>query len=310
MATPQIQRIKTASDTTLAYRRLPPLSPTSSPSRPPLVLIMHFRGTLSHWDPQLLSHLRAQRALILLDNAGIGSSTGVVPLDYADWAAHVLDLLLALRETRVDVLGFSMGGCVAQMVALNAARKGVHVRRVVLAGTTASAGPGIRELKGEQELGPFMRLRMAQSEEQQREALLESFFLPGEEGRRAGGEVWERICREREDGRGGLVQYVGQEAARRQAIAFSRFMDEREREKGSFDRLGELKMPVLVANGSKDVLIPTENSFVLWRNLVNSKAHLHLFPQSGHGFLYQYAEDFARLVNVFLDAPEEEKSRL
>ncbi|KAK7532807.1 Alpha/Beta hydrolase protein [Phyllosticta citribraziliensis] len=275
---------------------------------------MHFRGTLSHWDPTLLSHLRTHRPLILLDNAGIGSSTGVVPLTFSSWAAHVLDLLIALgHASGVDVLGFSMGGCAAQMVALNAAARGVRVRRVVLAGTTASAGPGIKVLRSEQELGPFMRLRFAASEEEQRAAFLECFFQPGEAGRRAGGEVWERICRGREDGRadGGRAQYVGQEAAKRQAIAYARFMDEAERGQGSFDRLGELTMPVLVANGSDDVLIPTENSVVLWRNLVNSKAHLHLFPDSGHGFLYQYAEMFARLVHDFLDAPDVERgSRL
>ncbi|KAK8152458.1 Alpha/Beta hydrolase protein [Phyllosticta citrichinensis] len=309
------QHITTSPGTTLAYRQLPALSPSPSPSNTPLVLLMHFRGTLSHWDPTLLYHLRAHRPLILLDNAGIGSSTGVVPLTFSAWAAHVLDLLIALGHASagVDVLGFSMGGCVAQMVALNAAARGVRVRRVVLAGTTASVGPGVKVLRSQQELGPLTRLRFAASEEQQRAALLECFFQPGEAGRRAGGEVWERICRGREDGRadGGRAPYVDQDAAKRQGIAFARFMDEAEREQGSFDRLGELTMPVLVANGSNDVLIPTENSIVLWRNLVNSKAHLHLFPDSGHGFLYQYAEMFARLVHDFLDAPDAERgSRL
>ncbi|KAK8237053.1 Alpha/Beta hydrolase protein [Phyllosticta capitalensis] len=291
---PQTQHITTSPGVTLAYRLLPCRSPSPSPSHPsspPLVLLMHFRGTMHHWDPLLLTQLSAHRPLLVLDNAGIGASTGQVPPSFAGWADHVLELLVALKLELVDVLGFSMGGCVAQLVALRAPRAGVRVRRLVLAGTTASAGPGIKLLT---------------SEDEQRAAFLECFFLPGEEGRREGEKVWERVCRGREAGRGdGLAEYAGQEAAKRQAVAYARFMDLRRRGEGSFDWLAELTMPVLVANGSNDVLIPTHNSYVIWQNLQNSRAQLQLFPASGHGFLYQYAERFARLVNEFLDAEEE-----
>lgn len=198
----------------------------------------------------LLTQLSAHRPLLVLDNAGIGASTGQVPPSFAGWADHVLELLVALKLELVDVLGFSMGGCVAQLVALRAPRAGVRVRRLVLAGTTASAGPGIKLLTSEEELAPFMRLRGAESEDEQRAAFLECFFLPGEEGRREGEKVWERVCRGREAGRGdGLAEYAGQEAAKRQAVAYARFMDLRRRGEGSFDRLAELTMPVLVANG-------------------------------------------------------------
>ncbi|KAK8227086.1 Alpha/Beta hydrolase protein [Phyllosticta capitalensis] len=304
---PQTQHITTSPGVTLAYRLLPCRSPSPShPSSPPLVLLMHFRGTMHHWDPLLLTQLSAHRPLLVLDNAGIGASTGQVPPSFAGWADHVLELLVALKLELVDVLGFSMGGCVAQLVALRAPRAGVRVRRLVLAGTTASAGPGIKLLTSEEELAPFMRLRGAESEDEQRAAFLECFFLPGEEGRREGEKVWERVCRGREAGRGdGLAEYAGQEAAKRQAVAYARFMDLRRRGEGSFDWLAELTMPVLVANGSNDVLIPTHNSYVIWQNLQNSRAQLQLFPASGHGFLYQYAERFARLVNEFLDAEEE-----
>ena len=67
----------------------------------------------------------------------------------------------------------------------------------------------------------------------------------------------------------------------------------------------ELKMPVLVANGSNDVLLPTPNSYLLWQKLSNANGQLHLFPDSGHGFLYQYADQFTSLINTFLDNDQE-----
>jgi pimeloyl-ACP methyl ester carboxylesterase len=78
----------------------------------------------------------------------------------------------------------------------------------------------------------------------------------------------------------------------------------------SYDRLHLIKIPVLVANGSNDLLVPTENSITLWRKLVNADAHLHLYPDSGHGFLDEYHEHFARLVNEFLDEPKAWEERL
>jgi len=126
------QYINLPNGTTLAYRRLGPSAGI------PLLLHIHFRGNMDFWDPSLINPLAAQRPLILFDNSGVGRSTGTVPDTFGGWAANVIALTTALNIPQIDLLGFSMGGCVAQMVALNA--PGL-VRRLVLAGTRASRSP-------------------------------------------------------------------------------------------------------------------------------------------------------------------------
>ena len=271
---------------------------------------------MDHWDPVLVDALAATRPVVLADNAGVGRSQGQVPKTFTGWAQHYIDILHALKIDQADVLGFSMGGCVAQLVALNAPRL---VRRLVLCGTIPSSGPGVVQAP----LGPFNQLKAATTEAEHKEAFLATFFEDTPNSQAAGLAAWERITASRAN----RVDYVGKEAAHRQAIAFAKFMDPKQAEAASYNRLGELKLPVLIANGklalcmsrvagltmstgSRDVILPTSNSVTLWEKISHEKAQLHLYPDSGHGFLYQYAPQFAKLVNSFLDETAERSSRL
>jgi pimeloyl-ACP methyl ester carboxylesterase len=261
----------------------------------PLLLLMHFRGTMDHWDPALVDTLGAARPVLLADNAGVGRSDGEVPKTFAGWAQHYIDILGALGIEQADVLGFSMGGCVAQLVALNAPQL---VRRLVLCGTTPSTGPGVVGAP----LGPFNQLKAAATQDEHRAAFLATFFNDSPESQAAGAASWERITTSRAH----RVDYVGPESSHRQAVAFAKFMDPKQAENGSYNRLKELKMPVLIANGNNDLLLPESNSITMWMKMNHGKAQLHLYPDSGHGFLYQHGPQFAKLVNVFLDEPERE----
>lgn len=118
----------------LAYRRF------GRSTGIPLVMHIHFRGTMDHWDPALINPLAEAREIILLDNSGVGKSSGEVPDNYTAWAKVVIDLVGALDIKKIDMLGFSMGGFVAQLVALNAPHL---VRCLILAGTGPSAGEGV-----------------------------------------------------------------------------------------------------------------------------------------------------------------------
>lgn len=272
----------------LAYRRL------GQATGIPLVLLVHFRGTMDFWDPALLTRLSDARALILIDYAGVGRSGGDVAPTIAGWAEPVIALLGALGyrdENPVDVLGFSMGGATAQMVALNA--PGL-VRRLVLAGTSASAG-------GENELvlaepGPAQILTVAMADAEVEAAMAATFYTGDGRGREEAGASWRRIregcC---EDWRG----ILSAEGTARQVEAIRHWRAWNP--DNSYDRLGELKIPVFVANGDADVLIPTVNSWSLVERI--DDAHLHIYPHAGHGFLFQYAELFATHVNLFLDGP-------
>lgn len=293
----------TIKSTKLAYRRF------GTRTGVPLFLHMHFRGTMDHWDPALINPLAATRPILLLDSAGVGRSEGAVPATFAGWAQVALDFFAALKLSQVDVLGFSMGGCAAQMIALNTP-KGL-VRRLILAGTIPSKGEGTLMAA---DLGPFSMIRDAVSREEQKAGFLTSFFAPSERSQAAGDAAFERIHAARPN----RTDYMQVDDARKQGLAFYYFQDPEKANEGSYNRLKELNMPVLIANGEHflqggvqrvliamlghdDLLLPTQNSIVMYRKLETANAQLHLYPDSGHGFLYQYAAHFSNLVNNFLD---------
>ncbi|KAK3191153.1 hypothetical protein K4F52_002739 [Lecanicillium sp. MT-2017a] len=281
-------------DVTFAYRRIGPSSGI------PLVLLMHFRGTMDHWDPALINPLAATRPVLLIDNAGVGRSTGEIPKTFKEWAQHYLDVVSALGIRQFDVLGFSMGGCVAQLVALNAPPRAV--RSLILLGTTPSSGEGVVRA----DLGPFNRLKDAATDAEQREAFLSSFFEPSATSQAAGRASWDRIIGSRAD----RVAHVPANGAKRQGVAFANFMNPKLAGDASYNRFDELRMPVLIANGSNDLLLPTDNSILMWKMLSHLKAQLHLFPDAGHGFLFQYATELAKIINDFLDTPGAQDSKL
>ncbi|MCJ1279798.1 hypothetical protein MMC21_007622 [Puttea exsequens] len=253
----------------------------------PLVFLQHFRGTMDHWDPALINPLALTRPILLLDNAGIGKSSGSVPDNFPGWAANVIALLEALGIKKFDLLGFSMGGMAAQLVALNAP---TLVRRLVLAGTGPSKGDGV-------EGGPewaFKALYAAQTAEENEDAFLKTFYSLSEEKQALGREWWKRINERTVD----RSQYLGPDGTQRQTEAVMKWIGGEG--EGSYERLGDLKMPVFVASGDDDILVPTANSLMLWRRI--SGAHLHIYPDVGHGFLNEYAAMFAEHVRLFLDA--------
>lgn len=205
---------------------------------------------MDHWDPALINPLAAVRPVVLIDNAGVGRSGGEIPKTYAAWAQHYVNVVTALGLRQVDVLGFSMGGCVAQMAALNAPKL---VRRLILCGTTPSTGPGVVKA----DLGPFNHLSKAVSEEEQREVFIETMFNTSSYSRSAGMDAWRRITEARPD----RSQHVALDGARRQGIAFAKFMDPKQAASASYNRFDELKMPVLIANGKRRrhtcILVPS-----------------------------------------------------
>lgn len=85
----------------------------------PFVFLIHFRGTIDHWDPLVINALAEQRQVILVDYPGVGKSTGTVPTSAKDYAAHIIDFLNLLGFSVVDLGGFSIGGIFAQSIALN-----------------------------------------------------------------------------------------------------------------------------------------------------------------------------------------------
>lgn len=254
----------------------------------PLVFLQHFRGTMDHWDPALINPLAKTRPILLLDNAGVGKSSGQIGDNFGDSAANVAAVAKALSIKEFDVVGFSIGGMAAQLLALD--YPGL-VRRAVFAGTSPSAGEGLES--GEQ--WAFDALVSANTSEESEPAFVKGFFSLTEEKQAVGKAWWDRINERTED----RSDYVSVEDAKRQVNQIVHWFTPGN-SPNSYDRLGELKIPVFVAAGDDDIIVPTTNSLVLWKKI--KTAHLHVYPDVGHGFLDEYPELFAEHIRLFLDA--------
>ncbi|KAF2181804.1 alpha/beta-hydrolase [Zopfia rhizophila CBS 207.26] len=235
-------------NTTYAYLKLG----HSSSANLPLLYLTHFRGTIDKVDPHLINILSRTRPT-------------------------AADFLSLLGEKEVDILGFSMGGFVAQLLALNADSKVLKVRKLILGGTTASAGANIIPSPNSERVG-----QVAGAAEITAQTFQTLFFHENESGRKACQDWWKRV-RERSNG------YAdGGAGIQAQAAVLSNWSNPEmsQGEDGSYERLRELDIPVLVANGSDDFIVPTVNSFHIQQRVPNAK--LIVYPDSGHGFLYQY----------------------
>jgi pimeloyl-ACP methyl ester carboxylesterase len=272
------QTIEAANGVSYAYRRLG----EPSTSAPPLVLLMHFRGNLDNWDPALVDALSENREVILFDNAGVGGSTGTVPHTVTAMAHDALAFIDALELPEIDVLGFSLGGYIAQELVLIRPRL---VRRLVLAGTAPQGGEDMHGFTDEMYIH-------ASREQPRAEDILALLFAPSETSLANGGEFLKRIFTRTEDRDTPATLEVRD--AQLDAITTWGIPDASRQ-----NRLAGITQPVLVANGDNDRLVPTKNSYLLAELLPN--AQLKIYPDAGHGFLFQYPAEFAGEVDRFLN---------
>lgn len=258
----------------------------------PLFFYQHFRGTMDHWDPLLINNLAKGRPILLFDNYGIGKSGGDVPETFEKWAEVGINLVEALGIKKIDVFGFSMGGMAAQMMALNAPHL---TRRLIIGGSSPSYGEGI--ISGPD--WPFPKIMNASTIDEKKDAFLTTFYTHSEIKQKLGNDWWKRINERGLD----RSDYASPEQTARQAAAAGSWFSAGNEASGSYNRLHELKMPVFIANGDEDIIVPTENSLVMYKKIqkANQNVHLHIYPDTGHGFLNEYAEMFAAHVALFLD---------
>jgi len=188
-----------------------------------------------------------------------------------------------------------MGGFIAQMIALDSP-PGL-VRKLILAGTAPSEGPGVTS--GDMQY--FQNLVNADTDGDVKAGFLAGFFGAGEERQKCGEKWWGRIT-----AASSLWPFVSTNDIDGQIGAMMRWYGLTHREEGSYDRLEEIQCPVLILCGQRDRLVPEQNSILLWQriSLKNPSVHIHMYPESGHGFLFEFHEHCARLVNEFLDVEE------
>jgi pimeloyl-ACP methyl ester carboxylesterase len=248
----------------------------------PLVFNMHFTGTMDHWDPLVTDGFAKDREVILFNNAGISSSSGEVPASIEAMAANEVAFIKALGLAQVDLLGFSLGGTVAQTIALEAPEL---VRKLILVGTGPRSGEGMATLT------PEAQDIFSASYDEADHVWLKVHFTDSDASQAAGRAFLKRF-RLRSENRD---PEVSEKVAPAQIAALSKWGAPRE---NPFAYLHELKQPTLVINGDADVIIYTINSYILQQHIPN--AQLILYPDANHGSLYQYPELFVQHVTTFL----------
>lgn len=263
----------------IAYRDIGPRHGT------PLVMINRFRGTMDHWDPLLVDRIAAERRVILFDQPGFARSSGTPPDRLATFAANVVALAGALGIAQFDAFGFSMGGTVALQVLLDHPQA---VRRAVVAGSVPGHVPG--DLPSNQAAGQEV-WSVATRPVNVDDDFMYLFFEPTATSQQAGREYLARLAG-RADAFSHQVSALAWQAQLKSAMGV------REASTSLLPRLKEIGHPVLVANGRHDIMAPTYASYAMAQELPNG--WLKVFPDAGHGFLFQHAPEFADDVLRFL----------
>jgi pimeloyl-ACP methyl ester carboxylesterase len=269
--------VEGANGISYAYRRLGPQGGR------PLALLQHFRGNLENWDPELVDALAQTRDVVVFDNTGVGSTTGLTPSTFTQMADDAIVFVEALGLDMIDLLGFSIGSFIAQEIALTRASL---VTKLILASTAPQGAPGMHGWAsdiigaiGEPTTSP--------------EGFLHAFFTDSPASRAAGRQYLGRRFA-RTEGRDAETTWQTRNAQYDAVLKWGtpNF--------GRLQRLGAIKQPVFVANGDDDRMILPWYSH-LTASLIPD-ASVKLYPDAAHGFLYQHAQAFAADVLEFLDA--------
>jgi pimeloyl-ACP methyl ester carboxylesterase len=266
-------RTVSAGGVDFAYRDLGPRAGV------PVIFLTHLAAVLDNWDPRVVDGVAAQHRVITFDNRGVGASSGSTPNTIEAMAKDAVAFIRALGLEKVDLLGFSMGGMIAQVIA---AHEPQLVRKLILAGTGPAGGDGITTVTRIAHLDTLRGLLSVQDPKQF------LFFTRTPDGRRAGKEFLARL-KERTDNRDKAISLRSYGA---QLKAIHRWGKKQPAD------LSAIHQPVLVANGESDRMVPTRNSVDLARRLPN--ADLVIYPDAGHGGIFQFHEQFVERALAFL----------
>ncbi|GHF81787.1 alpha/beta fold hydrolase [Streptomyces filamentosus] len=259
---------------TFAYRRLGPDDGV------PLILLNHLSAVLDNWDPRVVDGLASRRPVIAFDNRGVGASGGSTPDTIEAMARDTVLFIRALGYDRVDLLGLSMGGFIAQVIA---AEEPDLVRKLILAGTGPAGGSGIDKVTS-LTIKDIVKAVLTRKDPKQY-----LFFTDTAGGRRAAHAFLDRL-KERTNDRDKAISLS---SFRAQLKAIHRWGRQAPAE-------SRIHQPVLVANGESDRMVPSVNTVDLAARLPQGELE-PLYPDAGHGGIFQHHDRFVPRALEFLE---------
>ncbi len=262
--------------TKFAYRQLGP------EMRVPVIALNHLGAVLDNWDPRVIDGIAAKRRGIAFDNRGIGASGGSTPTSVEAMALDAVAFIRALGLDQVDLFGFSLGGMVSQRIAQEEPQL---VRKMVLAGTGPAGGEGIDKVTRitiSEIVRGFLTFK---------DPKYYLFFTQTLNGRTAAREFLGRL-KERKQDRDKRISPI---AFRAQLKAIHAWGTQQPQD------LSNVRQPALVANGDQDRMVPSSNTIDLARRLPNGRL-VELYPDAGHGGVFQYHREFVPAVLEFLES--------
>jgi len=268
-------RTITAGGNTYAYRELGPKGGI------PVIFFVHLAATLDNWDPRIVDPIARTRHVITFDQRGVGASTGEVPDTIEAAADHAYEFIASLGFDKIDVFSFSMGGFIAQDLII---KHPDLVRKLVLTGTGPRGGKDIDKVVG---VTYWDILRATLTRSDPKEFL---FFNRNAAGKPAAKAFVKRLQERTVD----RDQPIGIKAFRTQLKAIQKFG------RSTPSDLSTFTQPTLIANGDNDRMVPSVLSEDLHRRIKGSK--LIIYPDSGHGGVFQFHDKFAPVAAEFLSA--------
>lgn len=246
----------------------------------PLVLLNHLTGTLDNWDPRVVDGLAKEYTVITFNNKGVGSSGGKVPFAIEEMATDAINFIKALGYEKVNLLGFSLGGMIAQYVIHQSPQL---VNNLILAGTGPAGGVGIENVT------KLTLLDMLHAAVTFNDPKVFLFFTRTNNGKKSAKAFLGRL-KERTQNRDAAITIP---AFRRQLKAIYRYGMQKPVD------LSYITQPTLVANGDDDRMVPTSNTEDLAKRIKNSR--LEIYADAGHAGIFQYHDVFVKTALDFLN---------
>lgn len=246
----------------------------------PLVLLPHLAATMDNWEPHFIDYLAQENRIIVFDNLGVGKTSGQVQAGISEMAEGVKQFLDALHIRKIHLLGLSMGGFIAQEFVL---RYPEMVEKLILAGTGPRGGYGMRQV-------PQLTFRyMAKAILYRKDVKEFLFFYHDRAGQQAASRFMQSL-NQRE--KAYQDKTISLKSFLRQLSAIKKWGMANEED------LSAIGQETLVLNGDNDLMVPTENSYRLAELISNSQ--LVIYPDSGHGAIFQFAKEAAATIDQFL----------